>query len=76
MEVLRPKSLNGLSQNACIHSVYVSTCDVLDVFKSAKERGFSWGTEKLSKAVYAALLFGGDYAGPVHADSGLNHIHG
>lgn len=26
-------------------------------------------------AVYAALLFGGDYAGPVHADSGLNHIH-
>lgn len=75
MEVPRLKSLNGLSQNASIRSVHVSKCGVLDVFKAVKERDFSWGAKKMSNAVYAVLLSCGDYAGPVHADSGLSAIH-
>ena len=30
----------------------------------------------MSKAVYAVLLSGRDYAGPLHAGSGLNYIRG
>lgn len=76
MEVPRLESLNGLSLNASIRFVHVSKCGVLDVVKAVKERDLSWGVEKMSKAVYAVLLFGRGYAGPVHADSGLSAIHG
>ena len=41
-EVLRLRSVNGLSQNAIARTAHVSKHSVQDVLEAARERGVSW----------------------------------
>ena len=41
-EVLRLRSVNGLSQNAIARTAHVSKRSVQDVLEAARERGVSW----------------------------------
>ena len=69
-EVLRLRSVNGLSQNAIARTAHVSKHSVQDVLEAARERGVSWeDVEGMSEeAAYALLFPGRGDAGPVHAD--------
>ena len=59
-EVLRPRSVNGLSQNAIARTAHVSKHSVQDVLEAARERGVSWGdVEGMSEEVAYAPLFPG-----------------
>lgn len=69
-EVLRLRSVNGLSQNAIARTAHVSKHSVQDVLEAARERGVFWeDVEGMSEeAAYALLFPGRGDAGPVHAD--------
>lgn len=76
-EVLRLRSVNGLSQNAIARTAHVSKHSVQDVLEAARERGVSWeDVEGMSEEAAYALLFPvrGD-AGPVHADPDWARVH-
>ena len=45
-EVLRLRSVNGLSQNAIARTAHVSKHSVQDVLEAARERGVSWGASR------------------------------
>lgn len=65
-EVLRLRSVNGLSQNAIARTAHVSKHSVQDVLEAARERGVSWeDVEGMSEeAAYALLFPGRGDAGP------------
>ena len=59
-EVLRLRSVNGLSQNAIARTAHVSKHSVQDVLEAARERGVSWeDVEGMSEEAAYALLFPG-----------------
>lgn len=76
-EVLRLRSVNGLSQNAIARTAHVSKHSVQDVLEAARERGVSWeDVEGMSEeAAYALLFPGRGDAGPVHADPDWARVH-
>ena len=76
-EVLRLRSVNGLSQNAIARTAHVSKHSVQDVLEAARERGVSWeDVEGMSEeAAYALLFPGRGDAGPVHADPDRARVH-
>ena len=76
-EVLRLRSVNGLSQNAIARTARVSKHSVQDVLEAARERGVSWeDVEGMSEeAAYALLFPGRGDAGPVHADPDWARVH-
>ena len=57
-EVLRLRSVNGLSQNAIARTAHVSKHSVQDVLEAARERGVSWeDVEGMSEeAAYALFM--------------------
>ena len=76
-EVLRLRSVNGLSQNAIARTAHVSKHSVQDVLEAARERGVSWeDVEGMSEeAAYALLFPGRGDAGPVRADPDWARVH-
>lgn len=76
-EVLRLRSVNGLSQNAIAHTAHVSKHSVQDVLEAARERGVSWeDVEGMSEeAAYALLFPGRGDAGPAYADPDWARVH-
>lgn len=76
-EVLRLRSVNGLSQNAIARTAHVSKHSVQDVLEAARKRGVSWeDVEGMSEeAAYALLFPGRGDAGPVHADPDWARVH-
>lgn len=76
-EVLRLRSVKGLSQNAIARTARVSKHSVQDVLEAARERGVSWeDVEGMSEdAAYALLFPGRGDAGPVHADPDWGRVH-
>lgn len=76
-EVLRLRSVNGLSQNAIARTAHVSKHSVQDVLEAARERGVSWeDVEGMSEeAAYALLFPGRGDAGPLHADPDWARVH-
>ncbi|MBS6857880.1 MAG: hypothetical protein KH187_01875, partial [Collinsella sp.] len=55
-EVLRLRSVNGLSQNAIARTAHVSKHSVQDVLEAARERGVSWeDVEGMSEEAACAL---------------------
>lgn len=76
-EVLRLRSVNGLSQNAIARTAHVSKHSVQDVLEAARERGVSReDVEGMSEeAAYALLFPGRGDAGPVHADPDWARVH-
>lgn len=76
-EILRLRSVNGLSQNAITRTAHVSKHSVQDVLEAARERGVSWeDVEGMSEETAYALLFPGrGDAGPMHADPDWARVH-
>ena len=76
-EVLRQRSVNGLSQSAIARTAHVSKHSVQDVLEAARERGVSWEDFKgMSEGAAYALLFPGrGDAGPAHADPDWDRVH-
>ena len=76
-EVLRLRSVNGLSKNAIARTAHVSKHSVQDVLEAARERGVSWeDVEGMSEeAAYALLFPGRGDAGPAHADPDWARVH-
>ena len=57
-ELLRLRSVNGLSQNAIARTARVSKHSVQDVLEAARERGVSWeDVEGMVDGAAFALLF-------------------
>lgn len=73
-EVLRLRSVNGLSQNAIARTAHVSKHSVQDVLEAARERGVSWeDVEGMSEETACALLFPGRGPRPPRAREDRRH---
>lgn len=75
-EVLRLRSVNGLSQNAIARTAHVSKHSVQDVLEAARERGVSWeDVEGMSEEAVTRCCSPASWAWHrVHADETMGKI--